>query len=75
MAASLRNWSGADPLITGEAGDVGFFFSESDGGRSAITSRNDAQRLSRSADILMVSARTTPQLSHIVGMRQRNLTW
>ena len=75
LAASLKSWSGAEPLITGETGDVGFFFSESQGVRTAITDRNEAQRLSQDGDILMVSARTTPQLSHIVSMRQRNLTW
>jgi hypothetical protein len=75
LAASLKSWSGAEPLITGETGDVGFFFSESQGVRTAITDRNEAQRLSQAGDILMVSARTTPQLSHIVSMRQRNLIW
>lgn len=75
LAASLRSWSGAEPLITRESGDVSFFFSESQGVRTAITDRNEAQRLSQNGDILMVSARTTPQLSHIVSMRQRNLTW
>lgn len=74
LATPLRTWSDGPPLVS-ENGDVGFLFRESEGALQVVTTKEEAERLSRDEALLMVSGRNTPELTMMVAFRQRNIVW